>query len=32
MLDTVAVVSLALLFGLSLLYVAGCDRVKGKRP
>lgn len=32
MLDVVAVVSLVLLFGLSLLYTHGCDRLKGTRP
>lgn len=32
MLDLVAVVSLVLMFGLSLLYVCGCERLKGIRP
>jgi hypothetical protein len=32
MLDLVAVVSLGLMFALSLLYVSGCDRLKGPRP
>jgi hypothetical protein len=32
MLDVVAVLMLSAMFGLSLLYVAGCDRLKGTRP
>jgi hypothetical protein len=32
MLDVVAVVTLALLFGLAVLYTHGCDRLKGVRP
>ncbi len=32
MLDTLAVISLAVLFGLSMLYTRGCDRLKGPRP
>ncbi len=32
MLDLLAVVSLLLLFGLSMLYTRGCDRLKGPRP
>lgn len=31
MLDTLAVVSIAFLFGLSVLYMRGCDRLKGPR-
>ncbi len=31
MLDMVAVLMLFAMFGLSLLYVAGCDRLKGSR-
>ena len=32
MLDAVALFSLVLLFSLSVLYTAGCDRLKGDRP
>ena len=32
MLDLLSVVSLALMFGLALFYVQGCDRLKGIRP
>lgn len=32
MLDTLAIISVALLFGLSILYTQGCDRLKGPRP
>ncbi len=32
MLDVVAVVALALLFGLAVAYTHGCDRLKGVRP
>lgn len=31
MLDLVAIVSLALVFGLAVIYVRGCDRLKGSR-
>jgi hypothetical protein len=31
MLDVVAVLSLVAMFALSLLYVDGCERLKGKR-
>lgn len=31
MLDTAALITLAILFPLSLLYVYGCDALKGKR-
>jgi hypothetical protein len=31
MLDIVSVVSLAVVFALSLAYVSGCERLKGKR-
>jgi hypothetical protein len=31
MLDIVAFASLVLMFGLSLLYVEGCERLKGRR-
>ncbi len=31
MLDLVAIVSLALVFGLAVIYVRGCDRLKGTR-
>ena len=31
MLDTFAVISIALLFGLSVLYTHSCDRLKGTR-
>lgn len=32
MLDLIAVVSLTVLFALGLVYVRGCDRLKGTRP
>ncbi len=32
MLDLVAIVSLGLFFGLSVLYIRGCDHLKGPRP
>ena len=32
MLDVIAIVSTLLVFGLALLYTAGCDRLKGTRP
>ena len=32
MLDALAILSTVLLVGLSLIYVTGCDRLKGKRP
>ena len=32
MLDLVAIVSLTLVFGLAVVYVHGCDRLKGTRP
>lgn len=32
MLDVVAIVAIALLFGLSVAYTHGCDRLKGVRP
>ncbi len=32
MLDIVSVISIAILFALSLVYVTGCDRLKGRRP
>ena len=31
MLDALAVVSIALMFALSLIYVSGCDHLKGSR-
>lgn len=31
MLDTLAVISVVFLFGLSVLYMLGCDRLKGPR-
>lgn len=32
MLDLVAIVSLTFVFGLAVVYVLGCDRLKGTRP
>ena len=32
MLDAVAVVALAVLFGLAVAYTHGCERLKGVRP
>lgn len=32
MLDLLAIASLALMFGVALVYVEGCDRLKGIRP
>lgn len=32
MLDLVAITSLLFVFGLAILYVEGCDRLKGTRP
>jgi hypothetical protein len=31
MLDVVAAIAIAIMFGLALLYVSGCDRLKGIR-
>lgn len=32
MLDLIAILSTAAMFALALLYVRGCDRLKGTRP
>lgn len=32
MLDVIAIVALAILFGLAVAYTHGCDRLKGARP
>lgn len=32
MLDVLATISIAILFGLAVLYTLGCDRLKGPRP